>query len=303
MGMAAPAPSRALATAGVVVAAIVVLGGGAAVLTMRGRPLLEIAPSGSSPQVAAQAAGAQAQPATAAAGPNGWRSETGLLPGWADNPVSVQGGNVYVVGRGTGATEEEALAAARAAATDRLVGQLLGALQGKPIAEVVRAAGADAAGENAAAVAERFQRQLGAAGSLERTETAERAQGGHPEMVARYVMGQDAFKAAVDRYAKVALFRGITVAPFFPALERTVRTEGEVVVVASKLPDVKPGDVLLSLGGRPIPSMEAMNRIALEVGAKPAAGGLQLQLERGGEPKTVNLGKAGRAPAPGKSGG
>jgi hypothetical protein len=284
------------ATIGAVVASAVVLVGGTAVVMGRGRTA---APA----QVAAAQAPAQAvvaQPAAAPANPNGWRSETGLLPGWADNPISVQSGGVYVVGRGSGATEEEALAASRAAATDQLVSQLLFGLQGKPIADVVRAAGADAAGENSAAVAERLQRQLGAAISLERTDTAVRGQGGRQEMVARYRVGQDVFKAAVDRYSKVAVFRGITVAPFFPALERTVRTEGELVVVASKLPDVKPGDVLLSVGGRPVTALESLAKLALETTARLPPGGLQLQLERGGEARTVALGKAGKAPAPGK---
>ncbi|HEY8206495.1 MAG TPA: FIST C-terminal domain-containing protein, partial [Myxococcaceae bacterium] len=87
-----PPRSRTLATAVAVVLAIVVLGGGAAVLTMRLRPgmLAPGTPSGPTP-AAAQAPGAQAQPPAAvpvaAAAPNGWRAETGLLPGWADNPV------------------------------------------------------------------------------------------------------------------------------------------------------------------------------------------------------------------------
>jgi hypothetical protein len=277
---------------------VVVLGGGAAVVTMRGRTAPQ--PSGQ-PGVAAAPVAAAAETPAAAPAPNQWRAETGLLPGWADNPVAVQNGAVYVVGRGTGATEEEALSAARAAATDLLVSQLLAALQGRPIADVVRAAGADAPGENAGAVAERLQHQLGAAASLERTDTAVRGSDGRREMVARYKMGQDAFKAAVDRYSKVAVFRGVTVAPFFPALERTVRTDGDLVVVASKLPDVKPGDVLLAIGGKPVIAMEALPKVAAEVGAKPPPGGLTLQLERGGEPKTVNLGKA--AKGAGKAGG
>ena len=296
---AGPPAQRAWMAVTLVLAAVVILGGAAVVVTMRGGQ----APAPATAAAAVPVASAASQPAAAPApSPNQWRSETGLLPGWADNPVAVQGGSVYVVGRGGGATEEEALAASRAEATNRLVSQLLSALQGKPIADVVRAAGAEASGENAAAVAERFQHQLGATISLERTDTAVRGAPGHQEMVARYKLGQDAFKAAVDRYAKVAAFRGITVAPFFPALERTMRTDGELVVVASKVPDVKPGDVLLSLGGKPL-AIDSMAKLPLEGAKAPPPGGLQLQLERGGEPKTVTLGKPAKPGAPGKAAG
>ncbi|HVE81782.1 MAG TPA: FIST C-terminal domain-containing protein, partial [Myxococcales bacterium] len=204
----APSPrlGMMLGIGGGAVVAVAQLVGAGAMLATRGRAPQE-------PAVAAAALPVAAAGAPAPANPNGWRSENGLLPGWADNPVAVQGGGVYVVGRGSGATEEEALQAARAEATDRLVRQLLQGLQGKPIADLVRASGADASAENAAAVAQRFQRQLGAAASLERTDTAVREKGGHQELVARYRIGQDAFKAAVDRYARTAAFRGITVAP------------------------------------------------------------------------------------------
>ncbi|HEY8207770.1 MAG TPA: hypothetical protein VIG99_09840, partial [Myxococcaceae bacterium] len=184
--------------------------------------------------------------------------------------------------------------------TDLLANQVLNSLQGKPIFDVVNDSGANAAPENSAAVAARFERQVGATTTLERTDATVRDQGGRQEMVARFRVGQDALKAAADRYGKVVVYRGITAALFFPTLEHTVRTKGELMVVASKVPEVKPGDVLLSLGGRTLGTLEGLPKIALETALKP--GGLLLVYEHDNEPAKVNLGKAAKGPA-GKAGG
>jgi ABC-type transporter Mla MlaB component len=282
---------RMLAIGGLVLGGMVLAGGAAVVATRLSlAPAAVQAPPAAQPGSQAAGPGQVAAAAVDPAPADGWRTESGLQPGWADNPILVQGGSVWVVGRGTGTSEEEALAAARAEATDRLVGQMLTRLQGKPVHDLVETLGADAAGESASAVAQRYQKQLGASAALERMETAVKSQGDRREILARFRMPQDAFQSAVERYGKASAFQGVAVSAFFPALERSIRTEGDLVVVSSRAADVKPGDVVLAVGGRPVSTVEAFVRAAQQQWARlPSGGALPLQVERSGEAKTVRL--------------
>jgi membrane-associated protease RseP (regulator of RpoE activity) len=206
---------------------------------------------------------------------------------------STDGDHVLAVGRGSGPTKEDALAVARNDALAEIMGHMLEALAGTATFDLLKARGA---GERRAATAEleasRYLQQVGAFATPERVEARFQEQDGAVTAVARYRLRKEDYDAAVQFYRRTATLSGLTAAPIFPALERKIRTKGDLVVVA--LEDKSPaaaagihlGDVVLTVNGRSAPGLEAFESAA----QKPSDSGLvEVELESGNARRTVKI--------------
>jgi hypothetical protein len=125
-----------------------------------------------------------------------------------------------------------------------------------------------------------------------------RQRGGGVEAFARYKLSKASYDKAVESYRAAATFQGLTVARFFPQLEASIRTEGELVIVdvqknwQNARVDVRPGDVVLDINGRPVSTVEAFEKLAAEewAGTRPN-GMLAIRLESLGARRTVEFRK------------
>jgi hypothetical protein len=259
------------------------------------------APSGSS--LAPAAPGSSGGPAVgssggaAAVGSSGAPARSGGMaaspedpPAWAAQPFTREGDLVYVVGRGAGATEEVAFAAAREDALDRLATRSLDELAGKPLGDFVkprlpRDEGARRA-ESLAPAAARWLRQVGAVATPERADAWTARRGGRVESQVRYRLSKGGWESATAFYGKTATLAGMTVAPVHPLLERALRTTGDLIVVAvapgspAARAGVREGDVVLAVEGRTVSRVDDL----------PAAGPAQVRLEEGGAARVVRIG-------------
>jgi hypothetical protein len=269
----APAgPSRARAAA---VAVAIVLGVGVtAAVVLPGRR----------PPPAPPVLASVALPPAASAAPEG-------PPPWAATPIAVDGDALLAVGRGAGTTEESALAAAREDAVDLLAGRLLDDLGESPVAAFVRARlprDADGArrAESLHAVAARWTQQVGAQAAPERVEARVERAGASVSVLARYRLGKAGRDAARAFYARSAGAAGLTVAPVYPLLLRSLRAQGELVVIAvdrsgaAARAGVREGDVVVAVDGQPVSAPEAL--------AGPP-GLVEMKIEDGGAFRVVKL--------------
>jgi S1-C subfamily serine protease len=115
----------------------------------------------------------------------------------------------------------------------------------------------------------RFERQVGSLVAPQRTDTALRKKDGTVAGPVRYRVSKPAFDAAVELYAATTTGFGLTVARFFPTLEASTRTEGEVMVVAMMRglglrAGAKEGDVIIAVDGRPVASPDAFGKLVRE---------------------------------------
>jgi hypothetical protein len=217
-------------------------------------------------------------------------------PAWATPGILVEGDQVDAVGRGVGATEESALAAARSDAIDRLAARLLEDLAGTPVHAFVapripRDPDGARRAESLAAVADRYLAQVGATSAPERVDQWAQKKGGEVSIVARYRLRKQAYAAALATYKRTETAAGMTVAALFPLLERSLRTQGHVIVVsvekggAAAGAGVREGDVVLALAGAATTSLDAFAGALSSAGAGP----IEARIEDGGAARAVKL--------------
>ncbi|AUX27164.1 uncharacterized protein SOCEGT47_077440 [Sorangium cellulosum] len=249
----------------------------------RRAPGADVAP-GTSPGASAAGPGA-AGPGASAAPP------AGEMPPWMQQPFVSEGGAVFVVGQGTGATREAALSSARADAISRLASHVVPALAGSQAHGFLKARGGGARRAGMAeAEASRYLRQVGAFATPERVDARFQERDGAVVAVARYRMPRERFDEAVQSYRRTVSVLGLTVAPVFPLLEGELKTSGDAVVVSVDDPGpaasagVRVGDVVVAVDGHPILRFDALQRIAQEA---RGGGALELTLEAGGARRTV----------------
>ncbi|WP_437675385.1 FIST N-terminal domain-containing protein [Sorangium sp. So ce131] len=268
------------------------------------------AASGAAAPPSAPAASHAGAPAPSARGQAaaGWAAMDDLPPAWVERPFVVEGESVFVVGRGgPTSSEADALAAARNSAIERLTSGLVEELAGSPVAELLHVLPpAEVRPAQRAEVAERiagrFVAQVGAFATPERVDAVVRREGGGVQAFARYRLPRRSFEAAAESYRRTVTFQGITVARFFPRLEASLRTEGDLVVVGVEgarrgaEPAIAPGDVVLAVSDRPVHAVEVFGKAAADAWARtPAGGTLSLQIESRGERRSVSFAKSSSA--------
>ncbi|XXY55030.1 FIST N-terminal domain-containing protein [Sorangium sp. So ce269] len=264
------------------------------------------APPAASAVPAAPALGARAPaPSASARASAGWSAIDDLPPPWVERPFVIEGESVFVVGSGgPTASEADALAAARNNAIERLTSGLAIELASSPMAELlVVHPPAEARPAQRAEVVERiagrFLAQVGSFATPERVDAVVRREGGGVVAFARYRLSRQSFDAAAASYRQTATFQGITVARFFPQLEASARTAGELVVVAVERPrqgaqaEIAAGDVVLSVNERPVYSVEVFGKATADAWARTARGGtVAVQIESRGERRSVSFAKS-----------
>ncbi|WP_437926946.1 FIST N-terminal domain-containing protein [Sorangium sp. So ce291] len=273
-----------------------------------------VPPAASAAPASPAASAAPASPALAARAPApsasarasaGWSSIDDLPPPWVERPFVIEGESVFVVGRGgPTASEADALAAARNNAIERLTSGLAVELASSPLAELlVVHPPAEARPAQRAEVVERiagrFLAQVGSFATPERVDAVVRREGGGVVAFARYRLPRQSFDAAAASYRQTATFQGITVARFFPQLEASTRTAGDLVVVAVERPrqgaaaEIVAGDVVLSVNERPVYSVEVFGKATADAWARTARGGtVTVQIESRGERRSVSFAKS-----------
>jgi eukaryotic-like serine/threonine-protein kinase len=211
-------------------------------------------------------------------------------PAWASTPIAEDDAGVVAVGRGEGATEEQALALAHDDAIDHLVGKLLDDLGPAPLATFARSRlHAEHRAEAIHAAAARYLAQNGASSSPERVDAWARHEGRRVHALARYRLPRDAYDKAAAFYRATATFGGMTIAPVLPLLERSIRTSASLLVVAvqpgspAAAAGVREGDGILAVNGHPTRSVQAF---AAAVAAPTA---IELRLDEGGAARLVTL--------------
>ncbi|WP_437688862.1 FIST N-terminal domain-containing protein [Sorangium sp. So ce176] len=262
------------------------------------------APPPASSATLAVAARAPAPPASGRA-PSGWSSIDDLPPPWVERPFVIEGDSVLAVGRGgPAASEADALAAARNSAIARLASGLAGELSSSPVAELLAAQPPDETppaqrAEVAERIAGRYLAQVGSFATPERVDAIVRREGGGVVAFARYKLPRPSFEAAAETYRRTATFQGLTVARLFPRLAASVRTAGDLVVVAVERPRrgadpaIAAGDIVLAVDDRAVQSVEAFGKATADAWARTAAGGtVSLQIESRGARRSVSFAKS-----------
>ncbi|WP_437688864.1 protein kinase domain-containing protein [Sorangium sp. So ce176] len=219
------------------------------------------------------------------------------VPPWMQRPFAVEGDAVFVVGEGTGESQEAALSVARADAISRLASNVVPALAGSEAYAFLQARGG---GERRAGMAEaeanRYLKQVGAFATPERVDARFQERDGAVVAVARYRMRKDSFDAAVQSYRRTVSALGLTASPIFPLLEGELKTSGDAVVVAvedagpAASAGVRVGDVVVAVDGRPLANFDAL-RYSLQNTRK--SGSVELTVESAGARRTVAIKRPG----------
>jgi hypothetical protein len=225
------------------------------------------------PSASVQSAPAAAPTERASAGP-AWAKTSDLPPPWVERGFVIDGESVFVVGRGgPAANEEAALGMARSDALDHLVASMLTELAGSPIHDFVAARATEGGHgerqkETIEPVARRYLRQVGPVATPERVDAVTRQRDQGVESFVRYRLSKPSYLAAVETYRQTVTFQGLTVARFFPGLEGSIRTEGDLIIVGVQpgfqgaLVGVRAGDVVVAVNGHAVSTVDAFNRTA-----------------------------------------
>ena len=287
-----PAVIGAFAALGFAVLGLVV------VLATRSSGLSTVAAAGSAsapPAIAAIAAPAATQP-------SGWMQTVDLPPSWVERPFVIDGADVFVVGKSDlSATPELAMSTARNDAIVRLMKQMQGELAGTPVAEFLAARVRDTDHGANDAIAARYLKQFGTTASPERVDAALRKRESGVEGFARYRLTKAAYQQVLASYRDSSQLQGMTIARFFPLLEQTLHTDGDLVVLATQRgraaaeQGVRAGDVVLAISGRPVSSVETFNKVSADEWMQtPVRGTMSVDIESAGAKRTVRFFK----PAP-----
>ncbi|HRC58713.1 MAG TPA: PDZ domain-containing protein, partial [Kofleriaceae bacterium] len=235
-----------------------------------------------------------------------WQASADLPPAWTERALTTEGDVLYVVGRtalpeASSAGLEAGLEAARQAATVLLLEQIEAELEGSPVHAFVAARTRRDAADARPAIAARFLTQHGQALALTRAEVATHKRESGTELYVRYRVPRAQVDAVRASYRATFKFRGLELALFFPVLETALHAEGQLIVIAvdrrsgAALAGVREGDVLLSVAGAPVTTLDSFRTTANNawVNLEPR-GRLSLEFESAGARKTVTLMK----PAP-----
>ena len=247
---------------------IAVLGVGGASLMKTSNPATAPAPS----VVAAKEA-----PATSAsAASTSWMQSVDLPPAWVERPFVVDGNDVFVVGKGEPSpTNEAAMTSARNDAIVRIVKQMNTELVGSAVYDFVQARIRDDKAANDA-IAARFEKQFGTVASPERVDAALRKRDSGVEGFARYKLSKATYQQVLSSYRDTSTVQGMVVARFFPLLETSLHSDGDLVVVSvlkgrpADMQGVRAGDVVLSVGGHPVTTPDGFNKSATDEWAQTA---------------------------------
>lgn len=230
-----------------------------------------------------------------------------LPPPWVERSLILENGEVFVVGRGGPATEtSNAIAEARDHALGLVMTRILSRLSGTPLYDHVQSCcGLPPPPEQSrvvlARMAERYLAQVGAVATPERVDVWLRRADSGVEAFVRYKLSEDGIARASEIYRRQPSFRGMTVAAYFPQLERVFRTEAGAVVVAVRprspaaIAGVRAGDFVISVNARRTYSVNDFAQItAAEWRNTPPLGRMVLNLEGPGGRRSVGF----RRPAP-----
>lgn len=228
--------------------------------------------------------------ATSSAGP-----ASDAPPAWAERPFQIEGDQVFLVGRGTGANREAALSAAREDAIGELIQSLVRSLVGSPVHPLLRQRGVlerekRPTPDVARLQAERYLQQVGAVATPERDEVRFHDQGGTVAAIARYRLPKESFDAAAKSFQRTARVLGLTVAPLFPLLEQGTRAPGDMLVVGvdEKGPaagaGIRAGDIVVRINGQPVSGLDA-----LESAVQRSSGIVEVEVDAGGRRQTARI--------------
>ena len=223
----------------------------------------------------------------------------GLPPAWTERAFALDGDSVALVGRTErGSSGENAVKRAREDAVVRLVQEVAKELTGSPIQDFVKSR---SHGESTAmdpAVAARFLAQCGVFATPERVDAWLPA---GREGAVRFRLDLRAYQKVVAFYRDTATVQGMVVARFFPALERSFHSDGELVVLSTQKGrmaegvGIRAGDVVLSVDGRGVAAPETFSRAMNDGWAQvPVRGALAVEVESAGARRTIRFYK----PAP-----
>ncbi len=251
----------------------------------------------------AAASASNAAPKEASPPPAGWMQSVELPPAWVERPFVMEGSDVLIVGKGDlSATPEQAMSQARNDAIVRLVKQVQTELAGSPISEFLQTRTHEERGASAnEAIANRYLKQFATTASPERVDAALRKREAGVEGFARYKLSKATYQSVVASYRETAQLQGMVVGRFFPLLETTMHTDGDLIVLSvirgrnAAEQGVRPGDIVLSVGGRPVTAPDTFNKASNEEWAStPVRGSLPLEIESAGAKRTIRFFK----PAP-----
>jgi hypothetical protein len=255
---------------------------------------------------AASASAAAAADPSKQSGATSWMPNVDLPPAWVERPFVLDGADVFIVGRGDlAATPELALNGARNDAIVRMVKQMQQDIVGTPVHDFVQARVHDdhAASE---AIAARFLKQFGTTSSPERVDAALRKRDSGVEGFARYKLSKVVYQSLLTSYKETQNVQGMVVARFFPLLETALHTDGDLVVLSvqkgrpAEAQNVRAGDIVLSVDGRPTLTLDALNKISNEEwNNTPNRGQMSIDLESGGAKRSMKIFKPAPPGAPG----
>jgi len=232
-----------------------------------------------------------------------WSTSAELPPAWAERPFVLEGESVFVVGRGGPAGDEEAaLAMARSDAVERVASNMVPELMGSPIYDFLAlraapdASRAERQKEVIELVARRYMKQVGAIAAPERVDAVMRKKSSGFEAVARYKLPKQSFAAAAEVYKKTSTFIGVTVGRFFPGLESTIHTEGEIIVIATEKnwqidkEGLRTGDLIIDVNGRAVTSIDAFDKAMSDaLASAPPGSPIAMQIESLGARRGVHF--------------
>lgn len=164
--------------------------------------------------------------------------------------VTKDGEGLSVTVRSRGATEDQAIRAARQRAIVLLLDQIA-----EELPPTIRAATHELPKcEDFALVEERFERQIGSRASPERVQFKAHRDGGEVVLTSRYRLSTSSLATAIDFYKTTKSLLGVTVAQPLPS-----HGESPVVVLATGQPKLHPGAELVSVDGRRRPTLASIS--------------------------------------------
>lgn len=217
-----------------------------------------------------------------------WSTGGMLPPDWSERPFIDNDGTLTLAGIGSGSSVSAALDSARRNALVALIPKVDKALT--PFVD-------DALPTQAAdrSAAEKHWVANIAALPLVRAQEASRktAKGTH-ELAVQYTLSTAALDELITRYERTEDFRGLTFAPRPPWAEEGLR----VTKRASFLAKGEPGDLLVSIGGKAVTTVDQLAGATELFAALPPGGVLPFVLARGDEQITIDFQKRRPTPPP-----
>jgi hypothetical protein len=232
-----------------------------------------------------------------------WGQNVDLPPAWVERPFVIEGNDVYVVGKSeAAATSEAAIAKARNDAIVRLVKQIHQDLNGTPAHDFVQPRLRDGDTTANDAIANRYLKQNGATATPERVDAALRKKESGVEGFARYKISKTTYQQVLTSYRETSSVQGMTVARYFPLLETSLKTDGDLVVIAvakgrpAAEQGIRVGDVVLTVGTKPVATPDAFTKVSTDEWTSTAPRTtMGIDVEAAGAKRTVRFLKPAQA--------